>query len=405
MNNPWGKSPYLTLFAINFTVNLGFGIVDPFFSIFAANIGASGFSLALIFSGYALSKALFTPFIGWWSDYRGRHAFITAGLGLYSLISLCYLLAPGLPFLIFLRFLQGLAAARVRPISLAFVGDIAPSRREGTTMGTFDISFYGALAIGPIIGGLVKDAAGFSGIFFCMLALCCIGLILSIGLDVDCREEEKGPEQAKIKLPALRGGKTLIGLAVFIFARSFGIVLFAVFLPIFMTNHLMINGVRVGIVMASGAVVTALLLRTMGRLSDRRQRSTLVMIGGLMAGFLTFCLPLAANFYHLLLLSIGIGVFSVLSMPASAALLIEEGNLHGMGLTMGIFNGALNLGFIISPLIGGIITDFFGISAAFHMAGLLGMAGVGFFYHFTFAKAPTASSDTTSPLSNVPSEP
>ena len=377
MKNLWKEGPYLTLFAINFTVNLGFGIADPFFSIFAVNIGASGFSLALVFSGYALAKALFTPMIGWWSDYRGRRAFITTGLGLYSLISLCYLLTPGLPFLIFLRLLQGLAASLVRPISLAFVGDIAPPRHEGMTMGTFDISFYGPLAMGSIIGGIVKDAAGFSGIFFCTLALCCVGMIFSIWLDdVDYREEEKGRNQAKITFPTFRSGKTIIGLAVFIFARSFGIVMLTIMLPIFMMNHLMINGVRVGIVMASGAVVTVLLLRTMGRLSDRWKRRNLVTIGGFMAGFLILCFPITANFYHILLLSIGIGVFSVLSMPASAALLIEEGNLHGMGITMGIFNGALNLGSIISPLMCGIITDLFGISTAFYTAGLVGMAGV-----------------------------
>ena len=114
---------------------------------------------------------------------------------------------------------------------------------------------------------------------------------------------------------------------------------------------------------------------------------------------------MAANFTHFLLFSTGIGVFSVLSMPASAALLIKEGNLHGMGITPGIFNGALNLGFIISPLICGIITDLFGISTAFHMAGLLGMAGVAFFYHFTSAKPPTGCHDTAALMSNVLSKP
>ena len=45
--------------------------------------------------------------------------------------------------------------------------------------------------------------------------------------------------------------------------------------------------------MASGSVVTVLLLRTMGRLSDRWKRRNLVIIGGFMAGFLTFCFPMA----------------------------------------------------------------------------------------------------------------
>ena len=138
-------------------ISLGFGIVDPFFPDYAVSAGATGFHIALIFSGYAVAKMLMSPLIGWWSDYRGRRGLIIAGLCIYVTVSLCYLLIPGPLALIALRIIQGIGAALVRPISLAFIGDIAPARREAQTMGTFDISFYTAQAIGPMIGGLVKE--------------------------------------------------------------------------------------------------------------------------------------------------------------------------------------------------------------------------------------------------------
>lgn len=48
------------------------------------------------------------------------------------------------------------------------------------------------------------------------------------------------------------------------------------------------------------------------------------------------------------------GVGTVISLPASSALLVKEGYLYGMGLAMGIFNGAMNLGTVLAPLAGGL---------------------------------------------------
>lgn len=98
-----------------------------------------------------------------------------------------------------------------------------------------------------------------------------------------------------------------------------------------------------------------------------------------MAALLTFCLPMAKGFSDLLFLSIGIGVFSAASIPASSALLVREGNLYGMGLTMGIFNTAMNLAAVLAPLAGGLALGFFGIDMLFYGVGAFGVIGVMFF--------------------------
>ncbi len=49
-----------------------------------------------------------------------------------------------------------------------------------------------------------------------------------------------------------------------------------------------ISNLQIGLVMASGTALTTLLLRPMGRLSDRVSRKGLIIIGGGMAAILTF---------------------------------------------------------------------------------------------------------------------
>ena len=106
-----------------------------------------------------------------------------------------------------------------------------------------------------------------------------------------------------------------------------------------------------------------------------------------MTALLTFCLPLAQSFSHLLALSVAIGVFRVVSIPASSALLVREGSLYGMGFAMGIFNGAMNFGTVLAPLAGGLALGFFGIKDIFYGAGFLGLIGIVFFCFCTWPVA------------------
>ncbi len=382
------RKTYRGLFVTNFLIALGFGIADPFFPVYAVSAGATGFHIALIFSAYAVAKTLMSPFIGWWSDYRGRRDLIIVGLCTYVTVSLCYLLMPGPLALIPLRIIQGIGAALVRPISLAFIGDIAPAKREAQTMGTFDISFYTAQSVGPMIGGLVKDVAGFPGVFLSFAVLCLVSLFSALFFVSSFpANTPDGVDRTRPHLSGPRIGWTLIGLSGFILTRSFSIALFAVFIPIFMYDNLKLTGLEMGIIMGAGTVITALLLRPIGSMSDKLNRRWLVIFGGAMTALLTFCLPLAQSFGHLLALSVAMGIFSVVSLPASSALLVQEGNLYGMGLTMGIFNGAMNFGTVLAPLAGGFALGLFGIKTIFYGAALLGLIGIVFFCFCTWPVA------------------
>jgi len=54
---------------------------------------------------------------------------------------------------------------------------------------------------------------------------------------------------------------------------------------------------------------------------------------------------------------------------------------------MGIFTGAMNLGTVLAPLIGGFALGFFGIRPIFFGAALLGLAGIAFFSFCTWPVA------------------
>ncbi|MDD2271007.1 MAG: MFS transporter [Desulfuromonadaceae bacterium] len=371
------------LFLINFAITLGFGIADAFFSMYVFSLGARGILLVLPLALYSLSKILFSPFMGTYSDRIGRRKLATVSLALYLFVSVCYFFTTSLILITILRLLQGIGCAMFRPVVVSLVSEGTTNEKRSTVMGTFDISFYGALSAGPVIGGILKDLWGFKGIFAVLTLLCLIALLVAlVCIPSQKLQQHQSAERSKVKCKTfftMTRRNSLRGLLAFIFGRACGISLLAAFLPILLTTKLGLSGTQTGLVMASSTLVFTILLRPVGILSDKAPRKSLVVAGGTIVSLLYFLIPVMAGFHQILSLVVGIGLFSVLSQPSSTALLVEEGSRHGMGLTVGTFNSVLNMGFVAGPIFGAGMQYTFGLTSVFYAAGAMGLVAVGLF--------------------------
>ena len=370
------------LFAINFLISLGFGISDAFFPLYCQSIGASGLLLGGAVGGYALAKIVLSPLMGGLADRIGRQPLVFSSLTLYLLVSFAYLVTENLAAVVCLRLLQGAGCAMFRPVVQTLVADHTPTDSRGRIMGTFDVSFYAALTIGPVCGGLIIDSWGYRGLFSALVACCLAALGLAFVTVPSQFTKKMTPMDAVLQTGnwnlSLRNG-TLQGLLVFIFGRACGITACATFLPILLSSKLGLSGLRVGIVMASATLAMTLLLRPIGKAADRLPRRLLVICGGTVVPLLYMLLPVVADFSQALGVTLGIGAFSALSQPAVSAMLAEEGQRLGMGTTMGSFNSFLNLGFVAGPLVGSLFQTTIGIHGVFIAVGAIGlMTGAGF---------------------------
>ena len=136
---------------------LGMGILAPVMPLFVNDMGAPGIWLGLIGGGYHVSRAILMPFIGRWSDRRGRKIFLGSGLILYAGISLLYIFAENLPWLLGVRLFHGLVSGMIIPVARAWVGEISPLGEEGRWQGYFNTAFFSGAAAGPILGGFLMD--------------------------------------------------------------------------------------------------------------------------------------------------------------------------------------------------------------------------------------------------------
>ncbi len=368
------------LFLTNFAVTLGVGMTDAFFSTYLFSLGGRGILLGAPFAAYSVAKIFLSPLLGAWSDRVGRRLCITMSLCLYIMIPLCFLLTDDFAVIIFLRFLQGIACALLRPVLFSLVGENISSDQRSKVMGSFDISFYAGLSMGPIIAGIIIESFGFTGIFLSFAFLAVIALIFfCLSFSPDFSDCHIRPSKNYQSLRFVAGNKQLYGLYIFIYARACGVSMLTVFLPIFLGDYLALKGGQVGLVMAAGSLIMALGLRPFGCLADRTSRFTLLVVGGWMVPLLYCFIPQIKDFNQILLLAIMIGIFSSLSQPSASALLIEYSDSESSAQNVGLFTAIFNIGYLSGPLYGAICQTWLGLHSVFFVAGAIGMLSVPLF--------------------------
>ncbi|WP_036258103.1 MFS transporter [Mesorhizobium sp. WSM3224] len=120
---------------------------------------------------YLLAITTLIVSVGRLGDLVGRRLLLIAGLALFSAASLAAALAPSLALLIAARAVQGLGAAVMMALTIAFVGETVPKERTGSAMGLLGTMSAIGTALGPSLGGLLIAVLGWRSIFLVSAAL------------------------------------------------------------------------------------------------------------------------------------------------------------------------------------------------------------------------------------------
>src|SRR3954468_20932414 len=132
--------------------------------------------LEWVVAGYALTFAAFMLIGGKLADFLGRRRIFMAGLAVFTGASLACGLAPSGNFLIGARIVQGLGGALMNPATLSIITATFAPRERGRAIGIWAGVSALALAIGPLVGGLLTEHVNWNWIFFINIPIGVIGL-------------------------------------------------------------------------------------------------------------------------------------------------------------------------------------------------------------------------------------
>jgi EmrB/QacA subfamily drug resistance transporter len=139
----------------------------------------SASELEWVVVAYALTFATFMLTGGKLADLLGRRLLFVVGLAIFTGASLACGLAMNAGFLIGARSVQGVGAAIMTPATLGIITATFPPRQRGTAIGIWAGVSAMALAIGPLVGGILTEQIDWSWIFFINLPVGVLGILMA----------------------------------------------------------------------------------------------------------------------------------------------------------------------------------------------------------------------------------
>src|SRR3954452_2145402 len=129
-------------------------------------LGASLSSLQWVVDAYSLMLAAFLLTAGSLGDRLGRRRVFTIGFGIFTFASFLCGIAGEPTLLNLARGLQGIGGAGMFATSLALIGQEFHGKDRATAFGVWGATVGGAVAIGPLVGGVLTEHLGWEWIFF-----------------------------------------------------------------------------------------------------------------------------------------------------------------------------------------------------------------------------------------------
>jgi len=129
------------------------------------SFGLNAVSLSWVITAFLLATALFLLPVGRLADLSGVKRIFKWGVLLFTLSSLVCSFIPSGGWFIFFRFVQGIGASFTSATGAAImVSSFAPQYR-GRVLGISVSAVYLGLAVGPFVGGMLTQYAGWRSIF------------------------------------------------------------------------------------------------------------------------------------------------------------------------------------------------------------------------------------------------
>src|SRR5206468_3448632 len=145
-----------------------------------SDLGISQSELEWTVAAYALTFASLLLTGGKLGDLLGRRLIFVVGLVVFTLSSLfCGLSGSGTE-LITARAVQGIGAALMMPSTLSIISATFAVRERGTAIGIWAGVSAMALAIGPLLGGIINEHISWYWIFYVHVLLGDAGVVVGI---------------------------------------------------------------------------------------------------------------------------------------------------------------------------------------------------------------------------------
>jgi len=152
-------------------------IVNVSLVTIAGSLGVDMTAIQWVILAYLLIITSLMPLMGKFGDRYGKTLIFQAGMIVFITGSFFCAFSPTLEFLVASRVFQAIGAAMMAANGLALVTYFTTPENRGRAIGTNSVVLAAALAIGPVLGGILSELFGWESIFLVNIPIGIIGFI------------------------------------------------------------------------------------------------------------------------------------------------------------------------------------------------------------------------------------
>jgi len=348
---------------------LSFYLILPVMPLYVAGLGGTPLQLGLIIGLFSSMAMVVRPPAGWIIDTRGSRQVLLAGMVVFLLASLGYVLVRSVDGILALRVFHGLGMGLFPTAATVIVAELAPLARRGEAMGWFGIANSAGLIVGPILGPALASGIGYPALFLVAAGVALLGCVCLLLTSSPPRLVSRG--RGLPRLRDLYSRDALLPSAILLcLYMPYGIMV--AFIPVIAVGRGLSNP---GFYYTAFAVAMLLIRGWAGRLSDRFGRAAVILPGMLLASVGYLVLGLTSGVVGVLVGGAIYGLSFGIVQPALMALTTDMVPASERGKAMGTFYFAWELGIASGSTGAGLLLNLIDFSVMLLLSAAIPLAG------------------------------
>lgn len=362
---------YLFILSLaGFVTSFGAHIIAVNLPTYAKEVGTGFLGIGILIAVYDLAEVVAKPVFGFIADRKGMKVTMIAGLLVFSISSLLFLVIDP-TLLIVVRLLQGMGAAAFSVASMSLVAEYFRDNLE-SPMGIYNAIKGIGYVISPVLGGAIVLYSNFAYLFVAcfIVGVAVTALAFFVGNGSGEGKFEDDDDDIKKILGSFKDARFLPWYLITTVNMMFMGILFG-FLPVYL-NSSGFDPLQSGMVMAAVAIAFLVIQPLSGIISKMVGFSTTVYSGLLAEAIFLIAIPFTQGWLTVavaVLDAAGIGLVWTLSSVAVARAARNE----EMGLVLGNLGSYKEIGDMAGPLAIGLLAQFISLTVGFVVCGLMGL--------------------------------
>jgi MFS family permease len=381
MAKPYSPPSVLVWMCVLIAVNqLGFGSIVPVTPLYAASFGVPASAIGLTIAVYGLARFLLAVPTGRLADRMGRRGTLAVGGGLTVLGNVFCAVAPSYALFLAARFVAGAGAALTITAAQIVLADISTPAQRGRFMGIYSGVFAFAVGAGPYPGGVLAERFGLNAPFYAYAAVGALVAVVAWFRVPETRDARFAPRSGRssarlgfghpLGLISMSTGLLLVSLIGLSAAVARTGAVFNV-IPLLVTERLGLAPDQIGLGLSLVSLGGVLLAYPSGVLVDHFGRKSVIVPATMAAGVAAALFALVPSFGWYLaacgLWAVALGITS----DAPGAYAADTAPPGRNAAVMSTYRMLSDAGYVLGPLVLGIVADRFGAPIALSVAGAL----------------------------------